>query len=63
VASEHLKAGETPAPVADLTEAVAAGTQIDNQFPNPESWYEDTSPYAHEPLVISSSGGGMNLPK
>jgi hypothetical protein len=39
------------------------GSQDEDEFPNPESWYEDTSPYAHEPLVISSGGGGVYLPK
>jgi hypothetical protein len=42
---------------------VAVGAPEGNQFPNPESWYEGSSPYAHEPLVISSGGGSMNLPK
>ena len=63
VVPARLDAAGTSTPVADSTESGAAGGQVENQFPNPESWYEDTSPYAHEPLAISSGGGGMNLPK
>ena len=59
--------GEPVTPAADGAMSAAAsapaGARAGNPFPNPRSWYEDTSPYAHEPLVISSSGGSMNLPK
>jgi hypothetical protein len=41
----------------------AEGASVKNHFPNPESWYRDTSPYAGQPLAISSGGGGMNTPK
>ena len=63
VTSGKLNATEAPTLAADSTEPAAAAAPVENPFPHPESWYEDTSPYAHEPLVISSGGGSMSLPK
>ncbi len=62
ISGQSNEAG-TPALAVDSTEPAAAAAPVENPFPSPESAYEDTSPYAHEPLVISSGGGSMNLPK
>jgi hypothetical protein len=61
VASGFSKETDVPVLAADSTQPAAV--PVENRSPDPEAWYEDTSPYAHEPLVISSGGGSMNLPK
>lgn len=52
----------SPGQVQAIEALTGENASVGAQFPSAPNLV-DTSPYAHEPLSISSSSAGMNLPK